>query len=205
MFSSRTSAGGTGATLLVLIAFQPGGIAVMGPILIGAAVLLVLATLAPKLPVLHRLPRVGAPLIEPQITIPANTGGELVVNGSSQEVVLRVGFVNKGPTTLRDVTMNVCVARPLDLQACDFHGVPIAQGSEMPDTVIDGHFWAFWADDLKVPVGSTYRSYKVSCPALGRFPIRVTFSADDLYGPERTINTDLIVQAAPDPPPQEFR
>jgi hypothetical protein len=63
MRADRAAAGLSGAAILVVIALSAGGVAVIETVLLVAAGLIVLATFAPALPVLHRMPLIGGPRV----------------------------------------------------------------------------------------------------------------------------------------------
>jgi hypothetical protein len=69
MRADRAAAGFGLATIFVVIALSSGGFAVMEPILLVVASLIVIGTTAPVLPVLHRLPLIGLPKVELRLTV----------------------------------------------------------------------------------------------------------------------------------------
>jgi hypothetical protein len=172
----RAAAGLSGAAILVVLAFAPGGVAAMTVVLLTGAGLVVLATFAPHLPLLHRLPAVGAPRVTVVITSEP-------VEHVPGDVVLRVGFRNDGPRRVESVLLNVLVPKFVAIQPSDHTGDYQLRGSPMPDTEVDGRPMRFWAEkDVNLPRGSTLLHYRLSIPEAGECPVRVTYSSDDLYG-----------------------
>jgi hypothetical protein len=160
----------------------------MVPLLVLAA-LLVLATLAPRLPLLHLLPKVGAPKVVAYISY------EPVPNFPG-DLVLRVGFRNEGPRRVEHTTINVLVPAPVGIRASNHAGEDRLHGSDMPTTEIDGKPWEFWGEtDVGLAVGSTILHYRLSIPEPGQYPVRVTFHSDDLYGTRDRVLEDTVVRA----------
>jgi hypothetical protein len=198
MRADRAAAGLSGAAILVVIALSPGGVAVMEPVLLIVAGLVVLGTFAPALPLLHRLRVVGAPQVSVVVSFePLSEGGSedlrvSHVGGHAAEPrVLRVGFVNDGPRRVRSALVNVLVDARVEITASDHLGdTTFTHGRAMPLTNIDGRPMRFWADkDVTLAVGATLLNYRLSFPdvlGLGNeFPVRVQYDADDLHGGER--------------------
>jgi hypothetical protein len=170
----------------------------MEPILLVIAGLVVLATFAPTLPVLHRLPRIGAPRVHVHLSFEPDQDGsedlEVVhVEGrAAGPRVLRVGFVNDGPKRVQATLVNVLVDPPVKINASDHLGdTSLTHGRAMPQAGINGRPMNFWADkDVSLTVGATLLDYLLTLPSDVRelgdgFVVRVQYDADDLYGGER--------------------
>jgi hypothetical protein len=206
MRSDRAAAGLSGTAILVVIALAPGGYEVMEWVLLTIAGLVAVATFAPALPVLHQLPKVGAPRVRVALSFePDQDGSEelRVVHVEGRGVmprVLRVGFINDGPKCVRGALVNVLVDARVEMTASDHLGdTNYTHGRAMPLTEVDGLSMRFWADkDLTLPVGSHLLDYRLSFPdvlALGdSFLIRVQYDSDDLYGSERIYEQRVPVQ-----------
>jgi hypothetical protein len=185
MRADRAAAGLSGAAILVVIALSPGGLAVMEAVLLVVAALVVLATFAPALPGLHRLPIVGEPRVEAILSFEgAVLTCEALRDGMT---VFRVGFVNHGPHRVRDALINVVVSAGVEIEASDPRGRPLARGSLGPPTELDGKSANFWIDkDVALPVGATLLHYRLSVRNLGDLTgyitVRVAFHSDDFYG-----------------------
>jgi hypothetical protein len=120
-------------TILVVISLAPGGIGVMEPILLAAAALVAFATLAPSIPLLCRLPFVGAPAAELRVTVEGRE--ELVVADPHAIVVMCVAVNNKGSSELERARLNVLVPEPITVSAGDAFGNIVQRGSPMPEVV----------------------------------------------------------------------
>lgn len=179
----------------------------MEPILLVIAGLVVLATFAPTLPVLHRLPRIGAPCVRVVLSFePDQDGSEgLQVNHvegrGAVSRVLRVGFINDGPKRVRGTLVNVLVDARVAIVASDHLGdTDYTHGRAMPQTVVDDCPMSFWADDdVTLPVGARLFNYVLSFPNDARtlgdgFTIRVQYDSDDLYGGERIYEQRVLVE-----------
>lgn len=127
----RAAAGLTFAGILVAIAFAPAGPKWMTYVLLTLALAVAVVAFAPLLPVLNRLPRIGAPRVSTHISSEP-------VPGVPNHVVLRIGFVNAGPRRVEGVLMNVLVPESVDIRASDHDGQHVERGSAMPPTVLDG-------------------------------------------------------------------
>lgn len=168
------------------------------------AALILLVTFAPILPVLHSIPKIGAPRVSVALSWEhvggdGNSGtGDLVLThfgGRNLEPrVLRLGLINSGPRRVHRTLVNVLVPAEVGLESCDYAGGPSDRGKPMPLTVLDGAPTRYWADeDVDLPVGALLLHYKLSFPpdasTLGTsFRIRVQYDADDLYGGERVLD-----------------
>ena len=206
MRADRAAAGLSGAAILVVIALSRGGVAVMEPVLLVAAALVVLVTFAPALPLLHALPAVGAPRVCVALSFePDQDGSEdlritHVEGRGAVPRVLRVGLINDGPRRVQGAVVNVIVDERVELVASDHLGnTEFSHGRSMPLTEMGGRPARFWAeDDVTLPVSAKLLNYRLWFPdvlALGDgFTVRVQYSADDLYGGDRVHDQQVRVR-----------
>jgi hypothetical protein len=160
----------------VVIALATGTAATAEVILLIVAGLVAVATFAPTLPILHRLPLVGAP----RVTVYIN---QEQIPHVPTDVVLRVGFKNDGPKRVTAVLGNVLVPLPIEIRPSDFAGELQDRGSRMPPTELDGRPTRFWAEkDVNLPKGATLLHYRLTIPEPGDYPVQITYSSDDLSG-----------------------
>jgi hypothetical protein len=214
MQADRATAGLGGTAVLVAVAFAPGHLTMREVVFLVLAAVVLLATFAPILPVLHRIPKIGARRVSLVLSWEhvggnGNEGsGDLVlthVGGHNAEPrVLRLGFVNKDRRVHR-MLVNVLVPEAVELEACDYAGGPSDRGKAMPLTMVDGVPMRFRADQDVDLTGALLMHYKLSFPdvtALGTdFRIRVQYSSDDLYGGERVLDrTVRLVDKGATPP-----
>lgn len=196
MRADRAVAGLTGMAVLVAVAFAPGKVSMREIVFLSLTALVFFGTFAPKFPILHALPKVGAPRVSVVLSFEAvEEGGseDLVVSrvgGVADPRVLRVGFINRGPGRVREALVNVLVDARVEIVASDYQGeTTVPRGKAMPRTVVDGKPMRFWADEVSLPKDARLLHYCLSFPdarALGNeFSIRVQYDADDLYGGER--------------------
>jgi hypothetical protein len=197
MRADRAIAGLSGAALSVAVGFAPGELGVREIVFLALAGVVLLGAFAPKLPILHKCRKIGAPRVSAALSFEAleEDGSEdLVVThvgGEATPRVLRVGLVNKGPGLVREALVNVFVDAGVEIVASDYRGDPsIGHGKAMPRTRVDGRPMRFWADEVSIPKEARLLNYRLSFPAVrdlgSEFSIRVQYDADDLYGGERT-------------------
>lgn len=197
MRADRAVAGLTAMAIVVAVGFAPGAFGLRQWIALGAALLVFLIAFAPILPWLNGLPKIGAPRVTVYLTFDPPAGSDdLSLSWMSTAGiwppprVLRVGFKNDGPRSVKDALINVLVDAPVQLEASDHAGSVELRGKEMPFTEVKGRPMRFWAEKgVTFPVGSLLLHYRLTFPdgkALGdKFLIRATYHSDDLYGGER--------------------
>jgi hypothetical protein len=190
---------GTAVALALLspAIFLAGGIVALAVVLGLVAVVVLAATFAPALPKLNELPRIGAPQVSVQITLPECAGLTVLRVGSIDDSVLRVGFLNEGPVRVEGVTVNVLVDEAVEITASDHDGNPEQRGSAMPPTVENGRMMNFWTErEGPLPVRATMLHYLLKFPdpeAVGeQFLVRVRYSADGLYGRGDRIRDEFV-------------
>jgi hypothetical protein len=203
--SDRVAAGFAAAGVFIALALAPGALSIREIVFLLLAALVLLLTFAPVVPVLHLLPRVGAPRVRVALSFEPNQDGDEAlevrhVEGLGVESrVLRVGFINDGPKRVRGALINVLVPAEVELTACDYDcSANITHGKAMPQTIVDDRPMRFWADkDVDFHVGAILLHYRLSFPHVLRlgdqFPVRVTYSSDDLYGGERICEQQVQV------------
>jgi hypothetical protein len=185
MRADRAAAGLSGAAILVVIALSPEGIFVMEPILLVAAGLVVLGTFAPVLPVLHRLPIVGAPTVKLRLTI----GGrdDLVVPDGSSTTKLRIGICNEGSSELERARLSVLVPDTVTIFPVDaYFGTHESRGTRMPPTserLLPGMDSNWWFERHNLDPDWTMLHYRVGFPGPGAYPIRIKLVSKSMYRP----------------------
>jgi hypothetical protein len=217
MRADRAVAGLTAVVVLLTVAHVLEEPTAKEGAILGVAILVLVLTFAPVLPILHALPRIGAPRVSVNLSFERERDGggeELVVRRDGEhapEKTLRVGFSNDGPRRVSDVVVNVIVPETVEISACDVKGdTDSTHGRAMPLTEVDGRRMRFWADDeLTLPKGGRLLFYELRFPKAealgGGFPVRVQYDSDDLYGGERVYEqqvrvVDLVEAGAPAPP-----
>jgi hypothetical protein len=195
---------------MIAIAFAPGALSVREIVFLSVAGAVLVGTFAPMLPVLNRLPAIGAPRVSVALSFEPLHGGseDLVVYHHGGHLVaprvLRVGFVNKGPSRVHTVLINILVPEVVVIEGSDHNGDPsMTHGREMPTTVVGGRPMRFWADkDVALPVGAILLNYRLSFPDVSaledEFSVRVQYDADDLYGGERVYERTIRVRELPE-------
>ncbi|HUA74138.1 MAG TPA: hypothetical protein VL988_05200 [Solirubrobacteraceae bacterium] len=155
----------------------------MEVVLLALAGIVLLATLAPKLPVLYRLPKVGAPSVQLRVTI--DDQQDLVVADPSA-VVLRIAIFNGGSTELERARLNVLVPAPTEILAADAFGQPQGRGSPMPPTkeqLVPGRDSNFWFERNEFDPGWTPVHYLLNFREPGTYPIRIKLVSKSMYRP----------------------
>lgn len=190
----RTGSGLTGAALPLAgatIAFSLGYPAA-GVSLLGATGLVVAGTFAPRLPLLHRLPVLGAHQLNFKFSLDGRD--DLVLKGGAtgnQNGVVRIGISHNHREDLKDATVNLLVPETVDLAAVKANEEPSQLGELMPPTTeslrqrADGtsmwsNYWA--ASGLSVPGRvPTLLHFRLSFKEPGLYPIRAKLVAQNLY------------------------
>ena len=187
MRADRAAAGLTAAGVLVALAFAPAGFSAGTWLLLASAVLVVLGTFAPALPVLHVLPLVGAPHVLLGLTSfdaeahPREDGASTVFK------VLRVVVENRGPGTLRIPRLNILVPSPIGIVASDVwgHRQPEGRGDHMAapgESIMHGYESRGWNERLyDLEAEQVMLHYLLICPYSGVWTARVTLASSSLY------------------------
>jgi hypothetical protein len=210
MRAERATAGFSAAAIAVAFAFAPGKLTAREVLFLVAAVAILALTFAPMLPWLNRLPRVGAPRVTVVLSFEPSYPGapeELLMERVPGSIIapriLRVGFVNGGPSRVHRTLVNVLVPAGLDIEGCDYRGdTGESHGRAMPPTVLDGTPTHFWADkDVDLPVGALLMHYRLTVrdvASVGEsYRLRMTYDSEDLYGGERAVEETVRIV---DPP-----
>lgn len=190
----RTASGLTGAALPLAgaaIAF-PLGWPVAGILLVGVALVIAAGTFAPQLPVIHRLPLVGAH--RPVFTFSIDGDETLIVKGGDaveQRAVLRVGISNERREDLKDTTINFLVPETVELSAVKSNGEPSGKGEVLPPTAeslrqrADGSpmLSNYWSDSgFRLPGRvPTLFHFRLVFREPGLYPVRAKLVAENLY------------------------
>jgi hypothetical protein len=187
----RVGTGLTSATipLVVALAFaQAGDVipAVLACVLTGA---LIVATFSAYLPVLHRLPFVGAPRLTGGFTV--NGSPALNVRIPKQLVdsepiafslLIQVGITNHSRADVDEALFNFCALAGHALRICDHRGEPVDRGNSMPSTNDEPAF-DYWAIPGVTYSGRnaflTYFRLRVQRP--GSIPVILRVQSRDLY------------------------
>jgi hypothetical protein len=199
MSADRAAAGLGAAAIAVAVAFAPGGFSIREVLALAVAGALLAVTFAPILPWLNRLPKVGAPQVSVYLNFGTDEG--LVLRSTKGQIaptVLRVGFKNDGPRRAHRSLVNVILPEAIQMEGTDHSGrSEYRHGRPGPPTPLDGEPGHFWIDaDVDFPVGHTQLHYALSFPDTvlrDSFPIRVQYDSDDLYGPERVVDAQVLI------------
>lgn len=190
----RATVGVGVATILVVVALSPGGAAVMEPILLALAGLVLLATLAARLPLLHRLRMVGSPRVTVRVTIGDEATRLTTFPGAT--TIIRVGITNGGGMELERARLNVLLPAPTSIESCTHDGAPVQRrdGQLMPETseeLIPGRASTFWFERVDLDPGPTILHFACRFPEPGDYPFRVKIASKSLYG--RVVQADHTI------------
>jgi hypothetical protein len=163
--------------------FLGGGVVALAAVLAVAAVGVFAVTFAPVLPKLNELPRIGAPRVSVNVSLPQLSGLTLLRIGAIDECLVCVVIVNAGPGRVENVTLNAFVDGAVQITASDPEGNPEKRGVAMTPIVEDGRRMNVWVErEAPLPVRATVLYYLLSFPepeAVGdRFLIRIRYSAE---------------------------
>lgn len=183
MRSDRVAAALSGATIFVVLAVAPDVSSALPAVLLVVVVAVVFATLAPALPLLHRLPAVGAPGVALVLTLEKRAAEETGPRPAIR--LLRVGIRNEGPGELRRPRLNVLVPFPITLHPGDGFGqLQEHRGEEMPNTsepLVANHETAFWAERLDtIDEDSVLAHYLLYGTPAGAWRVRVRLASTSL-------------------------
>jgi hypothetical protein len=197
MRADRAAAGLSGAGILVVLAFAPGGWAAMTYVLLAAAFGVVLGTFAPILPALHRLPGVGLPTVTLNLTV--ENAQSFSSSDRMVDQVLRIGIVNDGPGDLRRVRLNTLIPLPHQMRPSDeFGNVMNARAQRLPNTneqLIVGANSGAWAEAVgDVDEDALLVHYRLYFTEPGTWPVRVKLASPSLYRRRQMIQ-DIDVSA----------
>lgn len=150
-----------------------------------------LLTVAPKLPLLHRMPVVGAP----KITAGFKANGSVEFGGSLERprvilavardaypcsVFVQIGITNHSDQDVSAALINFGAPARHGLQVCDGWGAARDAGQQMPPTREGFDYWAI--DDYRLSGGDGRLLYfRFRVPKPGIYPIFVSISSRALY------------------------
>lgn len=207
---------GTGATLAGLLVAATIALAEAGSTWLAIAcgvlsAVVLLTTLADRLPGLHRLPVVGAPSLTTTFSINDDESLEVsTASGEKISVVLRAGVRNDRRADIADAAVNFLAPENVELSRCDPHGNPIAGGtilSAREPLAAEGarvdrcRYWA--GKDFRFSGRSSdLLHFKLELPRPGEYPIRFKVSAEPLYREHEEHGVIRVVAEEPPPRPQ---
>jgi hypothetical protein len=191
--TGRLSVGVAAASLSLAIAALaltvrfPLGVAIF----VVVTAMIIVLTLAPKLPLLHELPRVGAPHLKATCDRVLSPAPQARLRGG--QMLMQIGIAS--PTRLEDAGLNFLVPEDIPLQLADHNAMPLNLGALMPPTnepVTPGVEWShYWAGHVDLRIDSTLIYFVVGPIAKGRqFVVRLKVSSEKLY---RTFVADFDI------------
>lgn len=167
-----------------LLAVTAGNYCLAAPLVLAFVVVLLL-TVAPRLPLLHRLPGVGAPRLAAKFT--ANGFPDLRVVGLPDpldpvSVLVRVQVYNPARVDVEHAMLNFAFPYGHGLRACDSWGEPDHRGMKMPPTQETPSF-DYWAmDDLRFSGRNTRLfNFRVRLKDPGAYTIKLRIQSKDLF------------------------
>jgi hypothetical protein len=188
---ARLAAGLTAATLplVVGVAFAQSGEAAPAVAFFVLTALFVIATFAAFLPILHKLPGIGAPRLTATFT--ANGSPDLRITipvrpehgeRARPSVLIRVGLTNHSRGDIAHALLNFCFPVGHGLQICDHRGDPLDRGKSMPPTQEDAPFDYWSIDDLRLTGRNSYLAhFRVRIDKPGEYPLILRLNSHDLY------------------------
>ena len=185
------------ATILVVIALAPGGVSWGEPVLLVAAAATLAVTLAPKLPLLQRIPRIGSTKVAMRLTM-GEKGEDLSNMPVDARIIVRIGIDNKGTSELERARLNVLIPVPTYIAPCNAEGATVSRGESerLPDTseqLIPGRNSAAWFERHDLDPGSTILHYAIRFAEPGVYPIRIKLNSKSLYGGKATLDREFRV------------
>ncbi len=165
--------------------------------------LVAVGTLAAYLPVLHKLPVVGAPRLSARLF--ANSAPDLKVTiptpsstgfGPQPSVLIRVNVKNDRRADVTYAMLNMCVPIGHGLRVCDGYGEPIDEGKRMPPTQEVNPF-DYWSIDGLRFTGRNAKlfHFRIRVAELGEYPLKLRIQSNDFYE-ELVLDGTLVVSQA---------
>lgn len=206
---ARITGGSTVAalSLAVTIPLAQAGSTGLAIIFGALSVLILLGTVAPWVPGLHRLPVVGAPTLTVVFSIGDDTSLEVSARADTQTTtaILRAGIRNDRRSAIADASINMLVPDTVVLVRGDVEGAATGAGQLLStsESLGDGKGSArshYWAEKGLTFSGrnSELLHFKLGLPGPGDFPLRLKISAEPLYE-EHVANgvIRVVAQASP--------
>jgi hypothetical protein len=191
--SARFPAGLTVAgffLIAAIAAIDAGNWGLAGPLL-GAWATVVGLTFAPKLPLLHRLPLLGAPSVHVEVRLFGGAQLDVAVPTKRERprsVIVEVAVINRSRAPLREALVTVLLPYGIREGRCSYLGESVSDsGAWLPPIGhrLGGHEradrWSgeheMLAADRELPLW-----FKVDLVEPGEYPVQVRVTSRDLYG-----------------------
>lgn len=190
---------GVGVALLAipaggLIAAVIAGMAVLAIVCACLAVVIALATIADRLPLLHRIPAIGAvPAPTVEIGIEGGEGRRFMMRSDRPEdVIVRVGLGKRDRRrVITHMTLNVWVTGSDSISLCDQNGNPRTdRGGILPGDM--GSYWAL--GNVNFTSSAMLLYFKVRIPRPGTYEAAVSIESPDMYGPDQITRRAIVAE-----------
>jgi hypothetical protein len=197
----RTQTGITIAvlTLTAAVFAQGEDVTWLAATLLALTGLIVLGTAAHRLPILHKLPVIGAkrpPKVE--FHLEPQGGMTFTLDPARREVVLCVGLSNPGRHEIEKVYVNAYVVGSTSITRCRQDGTPYpAGGGDM--LVADAPYWAI--SRLIIPPDAFVMYFAVAIPAPGSYEVVLKLLSPEFYERGDIYYRDKLVARAADASP----
>jgi hypothetical protein len=185
----------------IISSSKDGGLMWLKWLLIGSALLLLLLTFAPILPLLRALPVIGAIRLEAVISSEEVSRTARGPEQIGAQIVLRVGVTNLSRTEVRRARVNVLVPADVLISASDGFGdlaPPGTRGQRLPDTSEPPGGTAcsaVWAERADLGEGPTLLHYLLNVERPGTYPVRVKIESRGLY---KQVEVDTTFSVLPE-------
>lgn len=154
---------------------------ILGGILVGVTGVVLVTAFADQLPLLHRLPVVGATPPPSEVNFHIEGQDNLVWRPSHDrpaDVVLSIGLPDERRNEVRGVTFNAYVVGATEITRCNQDGTPREDGSRLMGP--DAPYWQ--ASGLTIPPAAFIFFFKVRISAPGEYVVVFKFRSPEFYG-----------------------
>ncbi len=160
-------------------AFASGNVG-LGTVFVCIGLLAIVATFANRLPVVHRLPAIGAPK-PPEIRFHLEEEVEPMVlemgpEGAADAILCAAAQEGRSDEITR-VLLNAYVVGSTEIFRCDQDGDPFGDGHRLRGP--DAPYWA--VGDVTIPIGAQLFFFRVTIPEPGRYEVVVSLQSPEFH------------------------
>jgi hypothetical protein len=201
MTSLRAFAGGIPVTvgLAGAIASYAAGRVWLGNAFVAFGLLGLVLTLVKWLPLLHRLPLVGAippPEVAFRLQIPGGGMTHEINPGAEALVVLCAEVAGGRRAEITRVLVNAYVVGATNIYRTDPHGTPYTNGGQRGKTP-DGFYRSI--SDVTIPLGALVMYFKVTIPGPGNYEVVLTLQSPDFHDKGDHYYRDTLIARSKSP------
>lgn len=186
-----------GVTLATILAGFAAAAFAVGNVILGAsltvlATALALASVADRLPLLNRLPVIGAaPLPDVEFYFEDTGRRTFVMHHEPQDAILAVGITNHHHYPIKDVVVNAYLVGSTDIERCTQDGEPYGNGGRRARGP-DAPYWSQVGVTIQRDANPWY--FRITIPRPGGYLAVLVIDSPDFYG-QRDVRYEAEVRA----------